>query len=177
MHLLPWHLVMWLLYLKPKLLQASTSQAKAQEVIVLIPLPLPKSKPNCYFWSADEGLQMRNSSCSHVLHGNNEANQIFEKDEKLKKYRRIGMKAVKDKDVLQKIGMAIKSNAECPRYEEEIKPHHKTPSPTVSNASPLFSPSASHDRERGTWNCDITANPTILLHLDPSMTVDVGRTR
>ncbi|GJR68990.1 hypothetical protein Tco_0015055 [Tanacetum coccineum] len=34
---------------------------------------------------------------------NNEANQIFEKDEKLKKYRRIGMKAVKDKDVLQKI--------------------------------------------------------------------------
>ncbi|GJX26819.1 ribonuclease H-like domain-containing protein [Tanacetum coccineum] len=43
---------------------------------------------------------------------NNEANQIFEKDEKLKKYRRIGMKAVKDKDVLQKIDMAIKSNAE-----------------------------------------------------------------
>ncbi|GJU37316.1 putative ribonuclease H-like domain-containing protein [Tanacetum coccineum] len=30
-------------------------------------------------------------------------NQIFEKDEKLKKYRRIGMKAVKDKDDLQKI--------------------------------------------------------------------------
>ncbi|GJX67581.1 putative ribonuclease H-like domain-containing protein [Tanacetum coccineum] len=34
---------------------------------------------------------------------NFQANQIFEKDEKLKKYRRIGMKAVKDKDVLQKI--------------------------------------------------------------------------
>ncbi|GKF50921.1 hypothetical protein Tco_0147388, partial [Tanacetum coccineum] len=39
--------------------------------------------------------------------GNQEAaltahNQIFEKDEKLKKYRRIGMKAVKDKDALQK---------------------------------------------------------------------------
>ncbi|GJS77931.1 putative ribonuclease H-like domain-containing protein [Tanacetum coccineum] len=32
-----------------------------------------------------------------------QANQIFEKDEKLKKYRRIGMKAVKDKDALQKI--------------------------------------------------------------------------
>ncbi|GJR07536.1 hypothetical protein Tco_0790188 [Tanacetum coccineum] len=29
--------------------------------------------------------------------------KIFEKDEKLKKYRRIGMKAVKDKDALQKI--------------------------------------------------------------------------
>ncbi|GKD15800.1 hypothetical protein Tco_1204958, partial [Tanacetum coccineum] len=34
---------------------------------------------------------------------NFQANQIFEKDEKLKKYRRIGMKAVKDKDVLPKI--------------------------------------------------------------------------
>ncbi|GJU07339.1 putative ribonuclease H-like domain-containing protein [Tanacetum coccineum] len=75
------------------------------------------------------------------------ANQIFEKDEKLKKYRRIGMKAVKDKDVLQKIvdswfassknlwklvdcgmsstvkiglGYGIKSNAEVLGYEEEI---------------------------------------------------------
>ncbi|GJY42181.1 putative reverse transcriptase domain-containing protein [Tanacetum coccineum] len=34
---------------------------------------------------------------------NFQANQIFEKDEKLKKYRRIGIKAVKDKDALQKI--------------------------------------------------------------------------
>ncbi|GJT28782.1 hypothetical protein Tco_0909057 [Tanacetum coccineum] len=34
---------------------------------------------------------------------NFQANQIFEKDEKLKKYRRIGMKAVKDKDALQQI--------------------------------------------------------------------------
>ncbi|GJY67490.1 putative ribonuclease H-like domain-containing protein [Tanacetum coccineum] len=75
------------------------------------------------------------------------ANQIFEKDEKLKKYRRIGMKAVKDKDALQKIvdswfassknlwklidcgmsstvkiglGYGIKSNAEVLGYEEEI---------------------------------------------------------
>ncbi|GJS59729.1 ribonuclease H-like domain-containing protein [Tanacetum coccineum] len=40
-----------------------------------------------------------------------QANQIFEKDEKLKKYRRIGMKAVKDKDALQKIL--------SPGYEEE----------------------------------------------------------
>ncbi|GJR93741.1 ribonuclease H-like domain-containing protein [Tanacetum coccineum] len=78
---------------------------------------------------------------------NFQANQIFEKDEKLKKYRRIGMKAVKDKDVLQKIvdswfassknlwklvdcgmsstvkmglGYGIKSNAEVLGYEEEI---------------------------------------------------------
>ncbi|GJZ98113.1 hypothetical protein Tco_0670566 [Tanacetum coccineum] len=76
-----------------------------------------------------------------------QANQIFEKDEKLKKYRRIGMKVVKDKDALQKIvdswfassknlwklidcgmsstvkiglGYGIKSNAEVLGYEEEI---------------------------------------------------------
>ncbi|GJR94965.1 ribonuclease H-like domain-containing protein [Tanacetum coccineum] len=76
-----------------------------------------------------------------------QANQIFEKDEKLKKYRRIGMKAVKDKDDLQKIvdswfassknlwklidcgmsstvkiglGYGIQSNAEVLGYEEEI---------------------------------------------------------
>ncbi|GJY14621.1 ribonuclease H-like domain-containing protein [Tanacetum coccineum] len=78
---------------------------------------------------------------------NFQANQIFEKDEKLKKYRRIGMKAVKDKDALQKIvdswfassknlwklidcgmsstvklglGHSIKSNAEVLGYEEEM---------------------------------------------------------
>ncbi|GKC64363.1 hypothetical protein Tco_1096961 [Tanacetum coccineum] len=78
---------------------------------------------------------------------NFQANQIFEKDEKLKKYRRIGMKAVKDKDALQKIvdswfassknlwklidcgmsstvklglGYSIKSNAEVLSYEEEM---------------------------------------------------------
>ncbi|GJU16518.1 hypothetical protein Tco_1144484 [Tanacetum coccineum] len=76
-----------------------------------------------------------------------QANQIFEKDEKLKKYRRIGMKAVKDKDALQKIvdswfassknlwklidcgmsstvkiglGYGIQSNAEVLSYEEEM---------------------------------------------------------
>ncbi|GKA92973.1 hypothetical protein Tco_0814959 [Tanacetum coccineum] len=76
-----------------------------------------------------------------------QANQIFEKDEKLKKYRRIGMKAVKDKDALQNffdswsassknlwklidcgmsstvkigLGYGIKSNAEVLGYEEEI---------------------------------------------------------
>ncbi|GKB48173.1 putative RNA-directed DNA polymerase, partial [Tanacetum coccineum] len=76
-----------------------------------------------------------------------QANQIFEKDEKLKKYRRIGLKAVKDKDALQKIvdswsassknlwklvncgmsstvklglGYSIKSNAEVLSYEEEM---------------------------------------------------------
>ncbi|GJV28115.1 hypothetical protein Tco_1384563 [Tanacetum coccineum] len=78
---------------------------------------------------------------------NFQANQIFEKDEKLKKYRRIGMKAVKDKNDLQKIvdswfassknlwklidcgmsstvkiglGYGIQSNAEVLGYEEEM---------------------------------------------------------
>ncbi|GJV68862.1 hypothetical protein Tco_1484371 [Tanacetum coccineum] len=73
--------------------------------------------------------------------------KCFEQDEKLKKYRRIGMKAVKDKDALQKIvdswfassknlwklidcgmsstvklglGHSIKSNAEVLGYEEEM---------------------------------------------------------
>ncbi|GJY15748.1 putative ribonuclease H-like domain-containing protein [Tanacetum coccineum] len=77
-----------------------------------------------------------------------QANEIYEKDEKLKKYRRIGMKAVKEKEQLQKtldswkdssknlwrlinsgmsssskigLGYEIKSNDEVLSYEEEIK--------------------------------------------------------
>ncbi|GJS46706.1 ribonuclease H-like domain-containing protein [Tanacetum coccineum] len=48
---------------------------------------------------------------------NFQANQIFEKDEKLKKYRRIGMKALQ-----LKLGFrhSIKSNAEVLGYEEEM---------------------------------------------------------
>ncbi|GJS12639.1 putative RNA-directed DNA polymerase [Tanacetum coccineum] len=42
-----------------------------------------------------------------------QANQIFEKDEKLKKYRRIGMKAIG-------LGYSVKSNAEVLGYEEEM---------------------------------------------------------
>ncbi|GJV53574.1 hypothetical protein Tco_1449315 [Tanacetum coccineum] len=49
---------------------------------------------------------------------NFQANQIFEKDEKLKKYRRIGMKAVKDKDALQQIfdSCPIESDASSTVY-------------------------------------------------------------
>ncbi|GJW55111.1 ribonuclease H-like domain-containing protein [Tanacetum coccineum] len=77
-----------------------------------------------------------------------QANEIYEKDEKLKKYRRIGMKAVKEKEQLQKtldswkdssknlwrlinsgmrsnskvsLGYEIQSNNEVLSYEEEIK--------------------------------------------------------
>ncbi|GJU58397.1 hypothetical protein Tco_1236163 [Tanacetum coccineum] len=77
-----------------------------------------------------------------------QANELYEKDEKLKKYRRIGMKAVKEKEQLQKIvdnmerillktfwklvnsgmssnskvglGYGIKSNNEVLSYEEEM---------------------------------------------------------
>ena len=76
-----------------------------------------------------------------------QANEIYEKDEKLKRYRRIGMKAVKDKESLQSIvdkwenssknlfrlidsgmsstsklglGYEIKSNSEVLSYEEEM---------------------------------------------------------
>ncbi|GJU47981.1 putative ribonuclease H-like domain-containing protein [Tanacetum coccineum] len=76
-----------------------------------------------------------------------QANEIYEKDEKLKKYRRIGMKAVKEKEQLQKIldsykdssknlwrlinscmssnnklglGYEIQSNNEVLSYEEEM---------------------------------------------------------
>ncbi|GJX51057.1 ribonuclease H-like domain-containing protein, partial [Tanacetum coccineum] len=76
-----------------------------------------------------------------------QANEIYEKDEKLKKYRRIGMKAVKEKEQLQKtldswkdsskniwrlinsgmsssskigLGYEIKSNNEVLSYEEEM---------------------------------------------------------
>ncbi|GJT09061.1 ribonuclease H-like domain-containing protein [Tanacetum coccineum] len=38
-----------------------------------------------------------------AISSSNEANEIYEKDEKIKKYRRIGMKAVKEKEKLQKI--------------------------------------------------------------------------
>ncbi|GJZ67269.1 hypothetical protein Tco_0630509 [Tanacetum coccineum] len=37
-----------------------------------------------------------------AISSNNEANEIYAKDEKLKKYRRIGMKVVKEKEQLQK---------------------------------------------------------------------------
>ncbi|GJV78792.1 hypothetical protein Tco_1514662 [Tanacetum coccineum] len=76
-----------------------------------------------------------------------QANEIYEKDEKLKRYRRIGMKAVKEKEQLQKtvdswkdssknlwrlinsgmsssskigLGYEIKSNDEVLSYEEEM---------------------------------------------------------
>ncbi|GJU81281.1 putative ribonuclease H-like domain-containing protein [Tanacetum coccineum] len=50
---------------------------------------------------------------------NFQANQIFEKDEKLKKYRRIGMKAVKDKDNT-KVSLILFSGDYTPSEQEDI---------------------------------------------------------
>ncbi|GJR25994.1 hypothetical protein Tco_1102226 [Tanacetum coccineum] len=82
-----------------------------------------------------------------AISSSNEANEIYEKDEKLKRYRRIGMKAVKEKEQLQKtldtwkdssknlwrlinydmssnskvgLGFEIQSNNEVLSYEEEM---------------------------------------------------------
>ncbi|GJW04695.1 hypothetical protein Tco_1563551 [Tanacetum coccineum] len=82
-----------------------------------------------------------------AISSSNEANKIYEKDEKLKRYRRIGMKAVKEKEQLQKtldswkdssknlwrlidsgmssnskvgLGFEIQSNNEVLSYEEEM---------------------------------------------------------
>ncbi|GJZ39144.1 hypothetical protein Tco_0585707 [Tanacetum coccineum] len=53
-----------------------------------------------------------------------QANEIYEKDEKLKRYRRIRMKAVKEKEQFSNnklgLGYEIKSNNEVLSYEEEI---------------------------------------------------------
>ncbi|GJR16658.1 putative ribonuclease H-like domain-containing protein [Tanacetum coccineum] len=88
---------------------------------------------------------------------NFQANQIFEKDEKLKKYRRIGMKAVKDKDALQKIvdsWFASSKNLwkliDCGMSSTVKLGKHwnqpQSPSPTVSNASSIvFSICPSND--------------------------------
>ncbi|GJW76906.1 putative ribonuclease H-like domain-containing protein [Tanacetum coccineum] len=86
-----------------------------------IPHPLPKQNQLLLPWSASlkrfKGRSQQEARRVRITSRRTEkealmtidedqiswANQIFEKDEKLKKYRRIGMKAVKDKDVLQKI--------------------------------------------------------------------------
>ncbi|GJS76988.1 hypothetical protein Tco_0726869 [Tanacetum coccineum] len=56
--------------------------------------------------SADDlmpSAETKISNSRNDTYSSNEANEIYEKDEKLKKYRRIGMKAVKEKEQLQKI--------------------------------------------------------------------------
>ncbi|GJT78015.1 ribonuclease H-like domain-containing protein [Tanacetum coccineum] len=95
-----------------------------------------------------------------------QANEIYEKDEKLKKYRRIGMKAVKEKEQLQKtldswkdssknlwrlinsgmsssskigLGYEIKSNNEVLSYEEEMNFSVFNSTEVDSVGKPLYS--------------------------------------
>ncbi|GJS00593.1 hypothetical protein Tco_0317101 [Tanacetum coccineum] len=95
-----------------------------------------------------------------------QANEIYEKDEKLKKYRRIGMKAVKEKEQLQKtldswkdssknlwrlinsgmssnskvgLGYEIQSNNEVLSYEEEMNFSVFNCSEEDSVGKPLYS--------------------------------------
>ncbi|GJS23426.1 putative ribonuclease H-like domain-containing protein [Tanacetum coccineum] len=99
----------------------------------------------CTTKGTHDGKKKRDSFLSHSRSG--EANEIYEKDEKLKRYRRIGMKAVKEKEQLQKtldtwkdssknlwrlinsgmssnskvgLGFEIQSNNEVLSYEEEM---------------------------------------------------------
>ncbi|GJR99064.1 hypothetical protein Tco_0315573 [Tanacetum coccineum] len=75
---------------------------------------------------------------------NFQANQFFEKDEKMKKYRRIGMKAVKDKDALTKNEDIDDSLYEYGKYG----PQPQSPSPTVSDASStVYSTCPSNDSD------------------------------
>ncbi|GKD01112.1 hypothetical protein Tco_1171386, partial [Tanacetum coccineum] len=50
----------------------------------------------------DQGAGKKEQKQNCLLTMDDGANEIYEKDEKLKKYRRIGMKAVKEKEQLQK---------------------------------------------------------------------------
>ncbi|GJU28560.1 hypothetical protein Tco_1167181 [Tanacetum coccineum] len=95
-----------------------------------------------------------------------QANEIYEKDEKLKRYRRIGMKAVKEKEQLQKtldswkdssknlwrlidsgmssnskvgLGFEIQSNNEVLSYEEEMNFSVFNCSKEDSIGKPLYS--------------------------------------
>ncbi|GJR54532.1 putative ribonuclease H-like domain-containing protein [Tanacetum coccineum] len=108
--------------------------------------------------------QKQNNSLNEKL--TFQANEIYEKDEKLKKYRRIGMKAVKERDELQKLvdkwqnsakslyklidssmsstskislGYGIHSNDEVLSYEEEMYHSVFHGSPEDYIGKPLYS--------------------------------------
>ncbi|GJS49793.1 hypothetical protein Tco_0599914 [Tanacetum coccineum] len=101
-----------------------------------------------------------------AISSSNEANEIYEKEEKLKRYRRIGMKAVKEKEQLQKtidswkdssknlwrlidsgmssnskvgLGFEIQSNNEVLSYEEEMNFSVFNCSKEDSIGKPLYS--------------------------------------
>ncbi|GKF51826.1 hypothetical protein Tco_0148293, partial [Tanacetum coccineum] len=53
-------------------------------------------------WGEHTEEEVETNHALMAISSNNEANEIYAKDEKLKKYKSIGMKAVKEKEQLQK---------------------------------------------------------------------------
>ncbi|GJS84369.1 putative ribonuclease H-like domain-containing protein [Tanacetum coccineum] len=69
------------------------------------PVGFDKKKLECFNCHNTGHFAREYEETNHALmaiSSSSEANEIYEKDEKLKKYRRIGMKAVKEKEQLQK---------------------------------------------------------------------------
>ncbi|GKA80467.1 ribonuclease H-like domain-containing protein [Tanacetum coccineum] len=114
----------------------------------------------------DEQMNQLGDQEAQILAYSQAANEIYEKDEKLKKYRRIGMKAVKEKEQLQKtldswkdssknlwrlinsgmssnskvgLGYEIQSNNEVLSYEEEMNFSVFNCSEEDSVGKPLYS--------------------------------------
>ncbi|GKD23722.1 hypothetical protein Tco_1225425 [Tanacetum coccineum] len=168
----PWHLIIVLFYLKPKPLQAAQASQSSDylDQIVMI-WYLEEMDINCMIamdaikikkfykktgarqeWAGRKERKQRSikgveqTTDEELNHGSN-GFTVNNEIENLEKYRRIGMKAVKDKDALQQIfdswsassknlwklidcgmsstvkiglGYGIKSNAEVLGYEEEI---------------------------------------------------------
>ncbi|GJV10797.1 hypothetical protein Tco_1352338 [Tanacetum coccineum] len=123
-----------------------------------------KKKRDSLYQHQEVGKQEKNQM--GLLTMDDGANEIYEKDEKLKRYRRIGMKAVKEKEQLQKIvdswkdssknlwrlidsgmssnsevglGFEIQSNNEVLSYEEEMHFSVFNCSKEDSNGKPLYS--------------------------------------
>ncbi|GJW79980.1 hypothetical protein Tco_0143955 [Tanacetum coccineum] len=114
----------------------------------------------------DEQMNQLGDQEAQILAYSQAANEIYEKDEKLKRYRRIGMKAVKEKEQLQKtldswkdssknlwrlinsgmssnnklgLGYEIQSNNEVLSYEEEMNFSVFNCSKEDSVGKPLYS--------------------------------------
>ncbi|GJR17973.1 ribonuclease H-like domain-containing protein [Tanacetum coccineum] len=102
-----------------------------------------------------------------------QANEIYEKDEKLKKYRRIGMKAVKEKEQLQKTldswkdssknlwrlinsGMSSKSRVNIvPTNVNIVRSRQPVPTRTLNNFSPK--------RPQGNWGSAVKTSTDLLI--------------
>ncbi|GJU09914.1 putative ribonuclease H-like domain-containing protein [Tanacetum coccineum] len=124
-----------------------------------------KKKRDSFYQHQEAGKQEKNQMGLLTM-DDGIANEIYEKDEKLKRYRRIGMKAVKEKEQLQKtldswkdssknlwrlidsgmssnskvgLGFEIQSNNEVLSYEEEMNFSVFNCSKEDSSGKPVYS--------------------------------------